>query len=1000
MKTKRLIASILCLSLIFNSFTVAFADDFNEPKKASISNALFTEASTSETNSDEEGYASSFEEMKEAKDDDIASDSEASFVEDEVIASESDLDEVIASESEFDEDITASDSEATLVEDEIISTESELTIIVASESETLTIVSSKSEITSNENIFADINLATASNLTLASDSNIATNSSIGEDANRRFGYIPVNFVAPKATRDFDDDLFGAPNLPSQYDARTVHNDYGLSIVPPVRNQGDYGTCWAHSTVGMMETSIRTKNLVKTEEESNLSEAALAYFAFNLQNVTNSNNIDRPGIEGNDYTKINESYYAAWDDIRNANFADAGGNQFEGSILASAYMGVPTENADTLYSNANIAKILNQGLDGKYAFNSNSFEVKDVEFLNKTDIDLIKSAIMRNGSVGINYCEHRRDDNCSFHNGEYYYLASSRRGANHAVMIVGWNDDVPKEYFRNAEYTYDIETVSKNGAWLIRNSWGPSNNRMNAGYFWMSYEDPSIDSTVYSIEAIKKDTYKYNYHYDTTTNPDSIALNYQIANVYQVSNDEDQILQAMNISLENSNIDFDIDVYVKNSKMNTPIDGTKIFTRNYKNNIAGIWTIELNTNRLLKKGSYFSIVVKPKRLITINIDMIDNENMNVSGNPRAFYNRSEYGQGFTSENGRNWNDLNAHLMKTFNGQQYGANFRIRALTNPPKKIKFHANGGTGSMEDQVALANTNVKLNPNKFEREKYGFSHWSDNNANTYNDEATITLTDDLDLYANWLPGHTITFLGDGGVYDEGKTSYTQVVINDRDAVLISNRFTKSGYTFAGWTNGESIFSDNENIGKITTDISLTATWNKNRSGGGPGGGGGGGGGGRSALQNGTPLASTQTKLATSFASVPVSQSTKENTTWTTGTNGKWQLTIITPTGQIEAVKNSWASIVSQINVNGQMLPVDDRYYFDETGSMVTGWLEDAAMTKYYLDPSATAEQGKMVRGWKQIDGSWYYFNPTGTLLTNSTTPDGALVGADGKWMQ
>ena len=34
-------------------------------------------------------------------------------------------------------------------------------------------------------------------------------------------------------------------------------------------------------------------------------------------------------------------------------------------------------------------------------------------------------------------------------------------------------------------------------------------------------------------------------------------------------------------------------------------------------------------------------------------MIDNENMDVSGNPRAFYNRSEYGQGFTSENGRNW-----------------------------------------------------------------------------------------------------------------------------------------------------------------------------------------------------------------------------------------------------------------------------------------------------------------------------------------------------------
>ena len=53
---------------------------------------------------------------------------------------------------------------------------------------------------------------------------------------------------------------------------------------------------------MIETSIRTKNLVRTEAESNLSEAALAYFTLNLQNVTNSNNIDRPGIEGNDCIK--------------------------------------------------------------------------------------------------------------------------------------------------------------------------------------------------------------------------------------------------------------------------------------------------------------------------------------------------------------------------------------------------------------------------------------------------------------------------------------------------------------------------------------------------------------------------------------------------------------------------------------------------------------------------------------------------------------------------
>lgn len=37
-----------------------------------------------------------------------------------------------------------------------------------------------------------------------------------------------------------------------------------------------------------------------------------------------------------------------------------------------------------------------------------------------------------------------------------------------------------------------------------------------------------------------------------------------------------------------------------------------------------------------------------------------------------------------------------------------------------------------------------------------------------------------------------------------------------------------------------------------------------------------------------------------------------------------------------------------------------------------------------------------MVVGWKQIQNAWYYFSVDGSLLTNGTTPDGYIVGADG----
>jgi len=53
----------------------------------------------------------------------------------------------------------------------------------------------------------------------------------------------------------------------------------------------------------------------------------------------------------------------------------------------------------------------------------------------------------------------------------------------------------------------------------------------------------------------------------------------------------------------------------------------------------------------------------------------------------------------------------------------------------------------------------------------------------------------------------------------------------------------------------------------------------------------------------------------------------------------------------------------------------------------------------FYFD-----RNGTMQTGWQQIDGVWYYFNaaqgPTqGMMLTNTTTPDGYQVGANGAWI-
>ena len=80
--------------------------------------------------------------------------------------------------------------------------------------------------------------------------------------------------------------------------------------------------------------------------------------------------------------------------------------------------------------------------------------------------------------------------------------------------------------------------------------------------------------------------------------------------------------------------------------------------------------------------------------------------------------------------------------------------------------------------------------------------------------------------------------------------------------------------------------------------------------------------------------------------------------------------------------------------------PMPDTYYFDAKGDMLTGWLITIDSKKYFADTSKNMDEGKLTAGWKVIDGSWYFFDFEGVMLVNTITPDGYLVGADGKWIK
>ena len=68
------------------------------------------------------------------------------------------------------------------------------------------------------------------------------------------------------------------------------------------------------------------------------------------------------------------------------------------------------------------------------------------------------------------------------------------------------------------------------------------------------------------------------------------------------------------------------------------------------------------------------------------------------------------------------------------------------------ITFDANGGSGTMEPQLTTS-TSAALNQNAFTRRDYEFTGWNtkqDGSGTGYADKASVTLTGDLTLYAQW----------------------------------------------------------------------------------------------------------------------------------------------------------------------------------------------------------------------------------------------------------
>lgn len=224
-------------------------------------------------------------------------------------------------------------------------------------------------------------------------------------------------------------------LPSKYDSRE------LGIILPSRDQGQTNTCWAYTACDVAQTLFHKNG----SESGYLSPAVYTNCAKEL----------------------------GFKDI----CIDSGGN--EGITTAMNNM---LKAPVYLETTGEIVKGDDDCPD--YSVEDIHAYISETSDLPRRDKYAIKEAIMKYGSVfsSMFYEDEYFNSQTNFY--EFINEEEEEEGeeekdiSNHAISIVGWDDE--KE------------------AWLVRNTWGPTWG--DDGYFWVSYKDTEVDKKCVSFNS--------------------------------------------------------------------------------------------------------------------------------------------------------------------------------------------------------------------------------------------------------------------------------------------------------------------------------------------------------------------------------------------------------------------------------------------------------------------------------------------------------------------
>lgn len=435
-------------------------------------------------------------------------------------------------------------------------------------------------------------------------------------------YVSVEAIMQGLNYDYNWDVRQAMvamnnRVPEERSIPYAYSYLDEKRAPEIKSQGSLGTCWAFASLTALESSLLP------EQKYDFSEDHLS--------LNHSFNISQE--EGGEYAMV-IAYLSAW----------------QGPVLEK----------DDPYADGKT----NPKLKPKK-------HVQQVEILASKDLEAIKKMVFQHGGVQSSLYTSMISSYSSsiYYNSEkaaYCYIGTEK--PNHDVVIIGWDDNYPKENF-----TVDIEG---DGAFLCRNSWGEDFGEN--GNFYVSYYDTNIGiHNVAYTRVDDVDNYDNIYQSDLCGWVGSMGFNKRtedgsvyFSNVYTTKQKEE--LKA--VSFYATGVDTSYTVYVCENfeNSNSLVNRIPVATGQLKN--AGYYTVDLDRTISLKEKQKYAIIVK---ISTPNTTKPIAVEYHAEGDTITESVDLTDGEGYYSINGKDWENTE-EVQK--------CNVCLKAFTNNMKEEK--------------------------------------------------------------------------------------------------------------------------------------------------------------------------------------------------------------------------------------------------------------------------------------------------------------------------